>query len=277
MAIKQNNKTQSDIRFNLSNILGLSEEQEKMIAQNQGRLRGGIAQTYFNGRNAGTESGGTEPTCTPCGGGGGGGSGGGGGVQPSGNCEKKNISELRQIIEDYAAASFCDKELPDVQFSTIFAYDKPANDNSRKEIELRMLCPSDDCEERHYCDISFNARRSCVGVKTENTLEQNCVLMSVDEVLSIANDFRMQVISNYEASCFGSESINEKLLTPFDRTNCRITIYDDGNMSIVFPIGTISSIAICTPECPSCYDENLKWCYSVGGWFTCSAPHSLCV
>lgn len=84
MAIKQNNKTQSDIRFNLSNILGLSEEQAKMIAQNQDRLRGGIAQTYFNGRNAGTESGGTDPTCTPCGGGGGGGSGGGGGGGGSG-------------------------------------------------------------------------------------------------------------------------------------------------------------------------------------------------
>ena len=80
MAIKQNNKTQSDIRFNLSNILGLSEEQTKMLAQNQDRLRGGIAQTYFNGRNAGTETGGTDPTCTECGGGGGGGSGGGGGV-----------------------------------------------------------------------------------------------------------------------------------------------------------------------------------------------------
>ena len=82
MAIKQNNKTQSNIRFNLSNILGLSEEQVKMIAQNQGRLLGGLGVVYFNGLTPGSESGETTPTCTPCGGnddGGGGGSGGGGG------------------------------------------------------------------------------------------------------------------------------------------------------------------------------------------------------
>lgn len=90
MAIKQNNKTQSTIRFNLSNILGLSEEQVKMVAQNQYRLLGGLGFVYFNGLTTGSESGETTPTCTPCGGnddsGGGSGGGGGGLLTPCTEC-----------------------------------------------------------------------------------------------------------------------------------------------------------------------------------------------
>ena len=94
MAIKQNNKTQSQIRFNLSNILGLSEEQAKIVAQNQNRIYGGYNAVLYNangepcgcgnggsGGGGGSGSGGGSGDDGGSGGGGGsGGSGGGGGV-----------------------------------------------------------------------------------------------------------------------------------------------------------------------------------------------------
>lgn len=80
MALTQSGENQRKIGVNLSKIIGLKENAEKMKALNMERQNGGFNAAYFNGRNAGTESSGTDPTCTPCGGGGsGGGSGGGGG------------------------------------------------------------------------------------------------------------------------------------------------------------------------------------------------------
>ena len=149
MALTQSGENQRKIGLNLSKIIGLKDNAEKMKALNMERQKGGFNAIYFNGLNAGTETGGTEPTCTQCGGGGGsggGGSGGGGGITPGANCEKKNISELKQILDDYANQSFCDKEFPDVQFSTFIGKDSSGNDS-----EIRLLCPVDDCgHEQSY-------------------------------------------------------------------------------------------------------------------------------
>ena len=79
MALTQTGENQRKIGVNLSKIIGLKDNAEKIQALNMDRQKGGYNAVYFNGRNAGTESGGTDPTCTPCGGGSGGGGSGGGG------------------------------------------------------------------------------------------------------------------------------------------------------------------------------------------------------
>ena len=153
------NPNQSPIRRNLLNIAGIVVQGETIAPQNGDRLLGGYGVAWLNNQDAASQTTGQDNPLPECncesGGGGGGGSGGGGGVQPSGNCEKKNISELKQILDDYASQTFCDKEFPDVQFSTFIGYDKPPSDSTAKEIELRMLCPadecSDDCDYNDYC------------------------------------------------------------------------------------------------------------------------------
>lgn len=143
------NPNQSQIRRNLLNIAGIVVQGETITPQNGDRLLGGYGVAWLNNQDAASQTTGQDNPLPECncesGGGGGGGSGGGGGVPPSGNCEKKNISELKQALDDYANQSFCDKEFPDVQFSTFIGYDKPPSDSTAKEIELRMLCPVDEC------------------------------------------------------------------------------------------------------------------------------------
>lgn len=145
------NPNQSQIRRNLLNIAGITIQGETITPQNGDRLLGGYGVAWLNNQDAASQTTGQDnplPECN-CESGGGGGGSGGGGVQPSGNCEKKNISELKQVLDDYANKSFCDKALPDVKFSTFIGYDKPPLSNSTaKEIELRMLCPVDDCQPK---------------------------------------------------------------------------------------------------------------------------------
>ena len=145
------NPNQSPIRRNLLNIAGIVVQGETITPQNGDRLLGGYGVAWLNNQDAASQTTGQdnplpECNCESGGGGGGGSGGGGGGVQPSGNCEKKNISELKQVLDDYANQSFCDKEFPEVQFSTFIGYDKPPSDSTAKEIELRMLCPVDECQ-----------------------------------------------------------------------------------------------------------------------------------
>lgn len=66
MALQQNNRNQSRVRVNLSNILGLSEEQQRIIAQNYNRIYGGYHAVYFNGATAASETANIEPTCQEC-------------------------------------------------------------------------------------------------------------------------------------------------------------------------------------------------------------------
>lgn len=79
MALTQSGENQRKIGVNLSKIIGLKNNADKMQALNMERQKGGFNAVYFNGLNAGTETGGTDPTCTECGGSGGGSGGGGGG------------------------------------------------------------------------------------------------------------------------------------------------------------------------------------------------------
>lgn len=229
MALTQTGENQRKIGVNLSKIIGLKDNAEKMKALNMERQKGGFNAVYFNGRNAGTESGGTNPTCTPCGGGGGGsgggGSGGGGGVQPSGNCEKKNISELKQVLEDYANQSFCDKEFPEVQFSTFIGYDKPPSDSTAKEIELRILCPVDDCgHEQSYTYKIGTYRIPCDSARyTEVKFEHG---EAIDE-----NFFEMKLkkfSSKAEFVNFYNKCLNEAVAL-IDDTSCYEVVYATEN------------------------------------------------
>ena len=68
MALQQNNRNQSRVRVNLSNILGLTEERQRIIAQNYNRIYGGYHAVYFNGATAASDAAGVEPTCFECGG-----------------------------------------------------------------------------------------------------------------------------------------------------------------------------------------------------------------
>ena len=166
------NPNQSQIRRNLLNIAGIVVQGETIAPQNGDRLLGGYGVAWLNNQDAASQTTGQDnplPECN-CESGGGGGSG----VQPSGNCEKKNISELKQVLDDYAAQSFCDKEFPEVQFSTFIGYDKPPSDSTAKEIELRMLCPIDECnDDEELCENPDNLPVNPV------TLDNNPALYAV--------------------------------------------------------------------------------------------------
>lgn len=140
------NKYQSLNRMNILTAAGIAQINEPITPQNGERIFGGLGVVTFNQASQYNEEENpndpiTPPNCPNC----------GGGIKPEpsvspgANCDKKNISELKQILDDYANQSFCDKEFPEVQFSTFIGYDKPPSDSTAKEIELRMLCPSDEC------------------------------------------------------------------------------------------------------------------------------------
>lgn len=173
------NPNQSSIRRNLLNIAGITVQGETIAPQNGDRLLGGYGVAWLNNQDAASQTTGQDNPLPECncesGGGGGGGSGGGGGVQPSGNCEKKNISELKQVLDDYASQSFCDKEFPEVQFSTFIGYDKPPSDSTAKEIELRMLCSSDDCNSSPYGFILYERNTECTNLPYLNSCYK-CIL-----------------------------------------------------------------------------------------------------
>ena len=140
------NKYQSLNRINILTAAGIAQINEPILPQNGERIWGGLGVVTFNQASQYNEEDSPNdpikpPDCPNC---------GGGikpepGVPPGANCEKKNISELKQVLDDYANQSFCDKEFPEVQFSTFIGYDKQPSDSTAREIELRMLCPIDDC------------------------------------------------------------------------------------------------------------------------------------
>lgn len=162
------NPNQSPIRRNLLNIAGIVVQGETITPPNGDRQLGGYGVAWLNNQDAASQTTGQDnplPECN-CESGGGGG-GGDGGVQPSGNCEKKNISELKQVLDDYANQSFCDKEFPEVQFSTFIGYDKPPSDSTAKEIELRMLCPVDECFTNKAIIALWGSKKCCDGTELE--------------------------------------------------------------------------------------------------------------
>ena len=188
------NPNQSPIRRNLLNIAGIVVQGENITPPNGDRQLGGYGVAWLNNQDAASQTTGQDnplPECNCESGGGGGGSGGGGGVQPSGNCEKKNISELKQVLDDYANQSFCDKEFTEVQFSTFIGYDKPPSDSSAKEIELRMLCPSDECnDDEELCEntdnlpvnpTNLNNRPALFAIKFTVRLSCNNTATTLDE------------------------------------------------------------------------------------------------
>ena len=188
------NPNQSPIRRNLLNIAGIVVQGENITPPNGDRQLGGYGVAWLNNQDAASQTTGQDnplPECN-CESGGGGGGGGGGGVQPSGNCEKKNISELKQVLDDYASQSFCDKEFPEVQFSTFIGYDKPPSDSTAKEIELRMLCPSDECEDdEDLCENPDNLPVNPV------TLNNNPALFAVKFTVRLTCDYGTEVLNEY--------------------------------------------------------------------------------
>ena len=186
------NPNQSPIRRNLLNIAGIVVQGETIAPQNGDRLLGGYGVAWLNNQDAASQTTGQDNPLPECncesGGGGGGGSGGDGGVQPSGNCEKKNISELKQVLDDYANQSFCDKEFPEVQFSTFIGYDKPPSDSTAKEIELRMLCHVDDCSDDPEDDEKDTYLYAWAGTNDEDFIYIPCELKSTKEITQTIND-----------------------------------------------------------------------------------------
>ena len=150
--------------MNILTAAGITQINEPIFPQNGERIFGKSGVVTFNQASQYSEEENpndpiTPPDCPNC----------GGGInpepqpQPSGNCEKKNISELKQILDDYTNQSFCDKEFPEVQFSTFIGYDKPPSDSTAKEIELRMLCPEDDCVNPNFVLLTLSNKIECSG------------------------------------------------------------------------------------------------------------------
>lgn len=140
--------------MNILTAAGIAQINEPIFPQNGERIWGGLGVVTFNQASQFKETPDpdapiTPPDCPNC----------DGGIEPEpsvppgANCDKKNISELKQVIDDYANQSFCDKEFPEVQFSTFIGYDKPPSDSTAKEIELRMLCPRDDCSDGTFWTV----------------------------------------------------------------------------------------------------------------------------
>lgn len=185
------NKYQSPNRINILTAAGIAQINEPISPQNGERIWGGLGVVTFNQASQYSEEENpndpiTPPDCPNC----------GGGIkpepqpQPSGNCEKKNISELKQVLDDYASQSFCDKEFPEVQFSTFLGYDKPPSDSTAKEIELRMLCPSDECNDDDLCEnpdnlpvnpVTLNNNPALYAVKFTVRLSCNNTDTTLDE------------------------------------------------------------------------------------------------
>lgn len=215
------NPNQSSIRRNLLNIAGITVQGETITPSNGDRLLGGYGVAWLNNQDAASQTTGQdnplpECNCESGGGGGGGSGGGGGGVPPSGNCEKKNISELKQVLDDYANQSFCDKEFPEVQFSTFIGYDKPPSNSTAKEIELRMLCPVDDCSDGTFWSPGYSTptneaiyNGNILGYSdtcTEHGRPQMIVRkMTPCEIFENHKAYLKQQIENFEAPCECSE------------------------------------------------------------------------
>ena len=190
------NKYQSLNRINILTAAGIAQINEPITPQNGERIFGGLGVVTFNQASQYSEEENTNdpitpPNCPNC----------GSGikpepsVQPGANCEKKNISELKQILDYYANQSFCDKEFPEVQFSTFIGYDKPPSDNTAKKIELRMLCPSDECsdDEDEEQDTYLYA---WAGTNDEDFVYIPCELKSTKEITQTI-EYILSLKANY--------------------------------------------------------------------------------
>ena len=239
------NPNQSPIRRNLLNIAGITVQGETITPQNGDRLLGGYGVAWLNNQDAASQTTGQDNPLPECNCESGGGGGGGGGAQPSGNCEKKNISELKQILDDYANQSFCDKEFPEVQFSTFIGYDKPPSDDTAKEIELRMLCPSDECESDESDDPKNKVgNNTCWFISTGWSKDKGCsnncpcpemlyyrAKMSYNEAFALFNQLKTEYLTLYDTFVTNSCSYNS-CLNREDRIteqNSLEVIDDDGN------------------------------------------------
>lgn len=277
------NKYQSPNRVNILAAAGIAQINEPIFPQNGERIFGKSGVVTFNQASQYNEDDSPNdpinpPDCPNC----------GGGiepepsVQPDANCDKKNISELKQILDDYANQSFCDKEFPEVQFSTFIGYDKPPSDSTAKEIELRMLCPVDDCDPKYYTNLRFGLTYECLDSVEDYSIEQDCVEVSVKEALSIANSQREKALTMFKG-CFQNSEIPFNLLEPFTEENCRITKKEPqyqckGELRIQFPITSLSKSFICNKNtCPECYKENKQYCAYLYMTFSCGYPSFSCV
>lgn len=197
--------------MNILTAAGIAQINEPISPKNGERIWGGLGVVTFNQVSQYNEEENPNdpimpPDCPNC----------GGGIEPepsvppSANCEKKNISELKQVLDDYANQSFCDKEFPDVQFSTFIGYDKPPSDSTAQEIELRMLCPVDfNCESDDPKDkVGDN---TCIFIVTDRLKDKDCSdqcpctkrmyehrKLSYNDAIALFNQLKSEYLSLYD-------------------------------------------------------------------------------
>ena len=281
MAIKQNNKTQSQIRFNLSNILGLSEEQAKIVAQNQNRIYGGYNAVLYNtnGEPCGCGNGGSG-VGGGNGGSGGGGSGGGvcicedvgsGAVQPccvqGYDCENKQPIKIQ--LDGRTPPDICKSAMPmptpeDPVIKLMFANCQNPDDPvvftqkssagaaasalsaSILEKYISENCPHAQADNKYTTEenvLGIPYTRSCVYASGCS----GCITIVACGVIENENQITDEMREYYSKNKTKHYSIiNGKikdLCNPFDEPLDEITICDEnGNQYEVKSDGTITSL-----------------------------------
>ena len=194
--ITQNNKNQSDIRKNLTNILGLTETEKKLTVKNSERILGSNGAFYFGGSDPQTGQGGgckcndhpQNPSEEQGGGGGESGSGGDSGGGGAGECDSEEISEN---------STAC----------TVTGYDCETGQAVR--VQLRGGGAIDDCGYGDECSqmetwsvMHYNGMTQCGGDNNDKEIDEVCIFAEEKNILLQSAKEKAQKLVN---SCAGFE------------------------------------------------------------------------